>query len=102
MRAQPQNAVPHAGRSLDVHFLRRAIVVEIHQAEELTEIFSGDGWASVGAAEQAQDLILVVAHEHPVRVDGDGGGTIAHASVPLAAWPARSRSGVRQDAHMEI
>jgi len=39
----------------------------------------------VRGAKVAEDLVLIVAHEHPVGVNGNGGGGVAHAGVPFAA-----------------
>ena len=46
------------------------------------------------AAVEPQDLILVVCHQHPVGIDGDGAGGVAGAGVEAAAgWQRRGGRG---------
>ena len=98
LRTHPVDAIADACRSLDVHLLRRAVGVEIGEAEEGIHIHGLDRPAGLDAAVNADGLVFIVTDHHPVRIEGHGRRGIADPGVPDGVGTTHRRRGVVEDA----
>ena len=83
MGTQPVDPVADACGGLQIHLTTAG------QAQRAAEIKARLGQARLLAAVEPQDLVLVVGHQHPVGIEGDGAGGVAGAGVEAAAGGQR-------------